>query len=78
MEIKMKYKLPYTKEQLFEFIVGNPNLIAKRIIKADVDEISTYSLINTIRQSLFLSCSFDSLEEFNRELLAQGWGKREV
>ena len=73
----MKYKLPYTEEQLFEFIVGNPNLLAKRIIKANADEISTYALISTIRQSLFLSCSFDSLEEFNKELLNQGWGKKE-
>ena len=71
----MKQQLPYNEHLYMEFARGNPNLIAKRIIKADVDEVSTYNLINKIREYLFSTGSFESLNEFNNELETQGWGK---
>ena len=71
----MKQQLPYNEQHYMEFARGNPNLIAKRIMKANVDEVATYNLINKIRDYLFNTGSFESLNEFNRELDAQGWGK---
>ncbi len=71
----MKQQLPYNEQQYFEFARGNPNSIAKRIMKANVDEVATYSMINKIREYLFTTGSFESLIEFNKELDVQGWGK---
>lgn len=71
----MKQQLPYNEHQQKEFARGNPNLIAKRIIKANVDEVATYNMINKIREYLFTTGSFESLAEFNKELTEQGWGK---
>jgi len=73
----MKQQLPRTEIEIMEYARGNPNVMAKKIIKANVDEVATYSLINKIREYLFKTSSFESLQCFNEELEKQGWGKDE-
>ena len=73
----MKQQLPYNENKFLEFCRGNPNTIARRIVKANVDEVATYSLINKIRDYLFNTGAFLSLQYFNEELGRQGWGKND-
>ena len=73
----MKMQLPYDEGKMLEYARGNPNLMAKKIIGADADDVATYNLINKVREYLFSSSSFESLKCFNEELKRLGWGKEE-
>ncbi len=66
--------IKYTKIYLFEKAIKNPTFIARRIIKANGDDVSTYNLITECKEYLSRTGERESLYCFNEELKEFGWG----
>ena len=62
-----------TPEDALEFILQNPNLGARKIMKMGYDDVSTSELIQRARWYMAVRLASESLEAFNVELKLQGW-----
>ena len=70
----MKHTKPnQTPEDALEFILQNPNMGARKIMKMGYDDVSMSELIQRARWYMAVRLATESFEEFNKQLKLQGW-----